>query len=701
MDVRRVSLGVLIAATAMLLRTAPSHAALDYRDWAEGTSVLIAQSILYGQAKLYTLGEVSDPTVFQVGMLISEDADVEDGGQKNALMIECGMHAREWYATEACYWVIDHLLRRRNSREVQELLRHVDVWVIPQSNPAGRNIDDLRGGDPARFARFCNSGIAKGNPCTSHSECPGSSCNAKGWRNNANLSPSPLGVNLARNFSSGWDDADPNHTLDYRGPTPFSELEALNLRRFVNNHMISMALVVHANSQEISHRWAGPPDPNKPPVVHRASDFMAWELVDLNHAGSSSYLSRYEDPRMRRTGVGGGHGQFSGWLAGRSNVMGELDEDTERNISTFFFELPIWDERYGRPYQATEGDGSNSFHPSGGRMESLWRSAIRDLFLYLIRQARSPQCPVDAFATRIVAECENDDFGLVGAKLADDVGLPGMLDYDPVSREETLPSGTRQVVFAAQNFGKTGSTSTNATITVRESGIIVATHVEPVSLADGERAVYAWPYNFAPNSTYQVTIALDADGFGRNNHKIFAFRSGPAVFRPIASFARVRVRLQERRTEDRATYRGVFDTARPLTPDFGGLEVTLRGSAPYSKGGGPLQPLHYLVPGGPPWWDKSKPTKGVWQYRDPDHQNGPVEQVKIRQKISKKTGKAKTKISIRVSDAALGALADARAHRADVYSLYDDITFTLVGASRIPKLPAFTTPPGDETEKEP
>ena len=37
--------------------------------------------------------------------------------------------------------------RHRNTAEGRELLAHVDVWVIPQTNPAGRDLDDLRGGD--------------------------------------------------------------------------------------------------------------------------------------------------------------------------------------------------------------------------------------------------------------------------------------------------------------------------------------------------------------------------------------------------------------------------------------------------------------------------------------------------------------------------------------------------------------------------
>ena len=497
---RRVA-GRLAAAAATLavavLAATPSPAALDYRDWVEGTTLLIGQAIAHEEVNLFSLGDVNDPTVLQVGVLIADRDDFEDRGTKNVVLIECGMHAREWYAAESCYWLIDHLLRFRSTSPVRDLLEHVDLWVVPQTNPAGRMRDDLVGGDPARFVRYCNAGTRIGESCSVNSDCPGAGCASSGWRTNTNTSVCGVGVDLARNFSSGWDIAETACQNDYRGPEPFSELEALNLRRFVHNHMISMALVVHANSQEISNQWYD---------HHRGSRFMTDELVAMNAAGSAGYVaSGHPDPSMARTGVGGGgYGQISSWLTRASDVAGELDQGTERNVSTFFFEVPIDGDFYARPYQNRDDDGSNAFHPSSPRMENLWRNALRELFVYVVRQGRSPQCPVDDFGARLEAECDFDDFGLVGAKLADATDEPGLLDYDPTTREEVLPAGTRNVVFAVQNYGTGGVTGTDATITVERDGALEATRVEPILLDEGERGTYAWPHAFAAASEYRV-----------------------------------------------------------------------------------------------------------------------------------------------------------------------------------------------------
>ena len=132
------------------------------------------------------------------------------------------------------------------------------------------------------------------------------------------------------------------------------------------------------------------------------------------------------------------------------------------------------------------------FIASGDAMQPLWEEAILELLTYVIRQARSPSCPVDSSGTRKISECESNDFGLDGAKIAVSANTPGPLDYDPSTREETLPWGIgRQVVFSVQNFSRSGSsTSTQATVTIERGGSTVATHALPVSLAMGNRGVF-------------------------------------------------------------------------------------------------------------------------------------------------------------------------------------------------------------------
>lgn len=177
------NLRVVIVFACLLGSPATVLGVMDYRDWAEGTLGMLAQTMAYEEARLYNLGTATDSELFQTGMLISEDADVEDGGTKNVVLIECGMHGREWFATEACYWLIDHLIRERRRAWARDLLAHTDIWVIPQSNPAGRDIDDLQFGDPTRFAYVCDAGTAAGRPCSADTDCPSGACYTKGSAN--------------------------------------------------------------------------------------------------------------------------------------------------------------------------------------------------------------------------------------------------------------------------------------------------------------------------------------------------------------------------------------------------------------------------------------------------------------------------------------------------------------------------------------
>lgn len=242
---------------------------------------------------------------------------------------------------------------------------------------------------------------------------------------------------------------------------------------------------------------------------------------------------------MPRHGVGQGHGQLSAWLTEPSNVAGELDEDTERNISTYFLELPINGADYyngdynSHDYQFAAGDGSNSFHPSSSVWQQLWEESIQPMLLDLIRQARSPQCPVDAAGARITAQCRAHDFGLVGAKIATADDEAGQLGYNGVTREEEMIGGNYQVVFAVQNHGTDPArTTSNAEVRFFEDGNLVQTDTVPISLANGDRGVFAVPHHFSIFPQHRVEIELDADDFTADNAKSFAFNATSVLWRP-------------------------------------------------------------------------------------------------------------------------------------------------------------------------
>ena len=509
---------------------------LDYRDSVEGAAGMYIEDLASPNAKLYNLGETSLAGVPQYAIKFGTDPEIEDSGTKNSILIECGMHAREWFAAESCYWLVDHLIANRDEPEIQDLLESVDIWILPQSNPAGRQFDDLRGGDPTQFIHVCKGGSDEGEACTNNSDCNSNDCYGAGWRTNANDSVCPVGVDLARNFSSGWgaavdvcsDGSSSAHACEgsnswfmkYRGPHPFSEPETLNLRRFVHNHMVSTVLIVHTNSQEISNRWA---------ATSTANDSMVDELVNINSTGVGSDT----EAEMRRTSVGGGCGQFSAWLTQPSNEPGELDLNTERNISTFYFELPIsgnpnpyyTGDYQGDDYRFTAGDGSNSFHPSSSVWYRLFTDSILPMMINVIRQAGSPQCPLDDGFVRMTSSCETNDFGLVGMKIAHGIGEPGALDFDPGTREEILVEGSYDIVFAIQNFsGDPANTDTNAVVRVYRDGSVVTTRSQAISLGTDSRDTYTVEQAFDGGHSYRVEISLDSDDFTNDNDKSMAFR---------------------------------------------------------------------------------------------------------------------------------------------------------------------------------
>jgi len=249
---------------ALLVATPSARAApLDYTHWAESGVVMLLWDLLYREANVVSLGESSTAGIDQFALLIADDARDQDDGEKNAVLFECGMHAREWYAAESCFWLADYLIDNRNDPLVEELLEHVDVWIIPHTNPAGRDNDDPGLGEPTAYTWFCSGGANAGLSCASDADCPGvaNGCYDVGWRGNAATGSCYAGVDLARNWSSGWNDASPNCDSSdfrkFRGDAPFSEPETRNLRSFVHNRMITMAAVVHANSQKVGHHWNG------------------------------------------------------------------------------------------------------------------------------------------------------------------------------------------------------------------------------------------------------------------------------------------------------------------------------------------------------------------------------------------------------------------------------------------------------------
>jgi hypothetical protein len=298
---------------------------MNYHDFDETEFALQLLDAFSPNVLLETIGESidyhtnpSNPVSYPIYALrISADTPHDDGDRhdKNAILFNCGIHAREWLSAESCLHLAIYLFSNltNESSGVPGLLEHTDVWIIVMSNPAGRVLDDQHGGDPTQF----------------HNTPPWTT----GWRNNADTRLCDMGVNGARNFSSGYNDHSSNVFCSsrYRGFAPFSASEANALRQFVNNHMISFAVTIHSNGQLIWNQWDSSDD---------AGERMIDKAAEIWRLGGWSTASDRNKYDLGRGSVGGGNGQFSAWLADTSERSGDEIDET---VSSWAFsgDLPL------------------------------------------------------------------------------------------------------------------------------------------------------------------------------------------------------------------------------------------------------------------------------------------------------------------------------------------------------------------------
>ena len=506
----------------------PAAVRMDYRDAGELGAVMADLAEQSSHAQLFVIGYSTDyhsnpnrPQSYPIYALrISESTNerIQDDPHKNSILFEAGTHPREWLATESCLTLAEHLVAHAEDpdTEVPELLGATDVWIIPLTTVAGRVLDDADGGDPRHFST---------SPSTA------------GWRGNGDTRDCEYGVNVARNFSRGWDDAEDACGSSYRGYAPFSTGEAAALRNFVQNHGISMAVVIHSNAEQIWNLW-GDDDRAGRGIAELAQLFWRIWLDDERLA-------------LSRESVGNGMGQFSAWLSRASDQSDQPDYDSIRGIQTIFIELPFLNENYGGHYRAAAHDGSNGFHPSGDHVRDLIRLNFILMAEDLIRQSRAPGAPsLGDWPWR--DRCPNHDFGLVAAKISTQWYQAGSLETYAASENngaitparDYLTVGQYDLRYRVQNFSSDANrTAVDVRLTVTRPNARAGRPDVQVSsvlhswtglqLQEGRAGRFALDID-RDNTDY--TVILEArpalgftsgvrDNFSRNDKKVFKFRS--------------------------------------------------------------------------------------------------------------------------------------------------------------------------------
>ena len=241
--------------------------ALEYHTYATLNSDLYALESS-GIAKVYNIGSSIEGRDI-LAVRISDNPDVDEG-EPAVLLVGCH-HAREWISVEVSFHIANHLVDNyATDPDVQALVDNGEIWVVPMLNPDGHqySVDTYRM-----------------------------------WRKNRRDNGTSYGVDLNRNYETGWGGSGSSGvpgSETYRGPSPFSEPETQVLRDFFLDPTYDFMAMIsyHSYSQLILYPWGHvytkAPD-------HYKMDLLANDMEDLIEAvhnkdytaqkGSALYLA--------------------------------------------------------------------------------------------------------------------------------------------------------------------------------------------------------------------------------------------------------------------------------------------------------------------------------------------------------------------------------------------------------------------------
>uniref|UniRef100_A0A0A9Z8P4 Carboxypeptidase B n=1 Tax=Lygus hesperus TaxID=30085 RepID=A0A0A9Z8P4_LYGHE len=197
---------------------------LQYSSFEQINHYLLDVERLYnGTVKSFEIGHSVEGRPIR-GIRISKNPGV----RKPALLLDAGIHAREWVGPVVAQYAIQQLLANASNANLTDGL---DWYILPMLNPDGYVFSMEH--PPARLWR-------KNKAQTFVNYCGG--------------------VDLNRNFDYVWGgpgSSDDPCSTNYRGPYPFSEPEAVAFGRFVLSiaQDLRMYLTLHSAAQAILYPW--------------------------------------------------------------------------------------------------------------------------------------------------------------------------------------------------------------------------------------------------------------------------------------------------------------------------------------------------------------------------------------------------------------------------------------------------------------
>jgi hypothetical protein len=179
------------------------------------------------------------------------------GQTKRAVFIDAGIHAREWIAPATAVYVI-YQLASGCSSTYKTLLDAIDIYVAPSVNPDGYEYS--RSND--RMWRKTRSGPRQG-------------C---------------YGVDPNRNWSFHWGESGTSNSPCseiYLGPSAFSEIECVNLRRVLDSLVPTAYLTLHSYGEDMIYPWGYATHTYPPDVAElRALGVQAGAAIQAVHGTS-------------------------------------------------------------------------------------------------------------------------------------------------------------------------------------------------------------------------------------------------------------------------------------------------------------------------------------------------------------------------------------------------------------------------------
>ena len=199
-------------------------ATLEYHTYATLESDLYAMEAS-GVAKVYSIGTSIEGRDI-LAVKISDNPELEEG--EPAVLFPGCHHAREWISVEVPYYIAKYLVDNyATAPAIQALVDNGEIWIIPMVNPDGHQY---------------------------------SVTNNRLWRKNRRFNDTCYGVDLNRNYATGWGGAGSSgYECDetYRGTEAFSEPETQAIRDLFLDPGIDFKAMIdyHSYGQLILYPW--------------------------------------------------------------------------------------------------------------------------------------------------------------------------------------------------------------------------------------------------------------------------------------------------------------------------------------------------------------------------------------------------------------------------------------------------------------